>query len=97
MIDKFKIALDDADKGASWKSGNGRHVFKGKYDDVTTVQFVLDLSKESASWKFKVSKADFWDDIDGTDGLDFRVIIGNYQGGLRLDADQTTTMSYPQK
>ncbi len=97
LIDKFKIALDDADVGSAWKSGNDRHIFKGTFAGVTVVQFVLDLSKNSASWKFKVSKADFWDDIDGSDGLDFRVIIGNYQGGLRLDADQTTTMSYPQK
>ncbi len=97
LIDKFKLALNDADEGSAWKSGNGRHIFKGTFAGVTVVQFVIDLSKNSASWKFKVSKADFWDDIDGSDGLDFRVIIGNYQGGLRLDADQTTTMSYPQK
>ncbi len=97
LIDKFKVALNDADEGSAWKSGNGRHIFKGTFAGVTVVQFVLDLSKNSANWKFKVSKADFWDDIDGSDGLDFRVIIGNYQGGLRLDANQTTTMSYPQK
>ncbi len=97
LIDKFKVALNDADEGAAWKSGNGRHIFKGTFAGVTVVQFVLDLSKNSASWKFKVSKADFWDDIDGADGLDFRVIIGSYQGGLKLDADQTTTMSYPRK
>ncbi len=94
-LDNHELALDDAE--GDWKAKDGKFNYKGVLDGVTTIQFVLDISKQAASWKIKLTKDDFWDEVEGSDGIDLRIIAGDYEGGLRLGVDQMTTLTFPKK
>ena len=95
-IDEWSLDLDNSESGG-WKTSGSKHTFKGTFDGVTTLELVLDFTTGKSFWKAKVTKADFFGQIDGKDGLDVRLIVGDYEGGVQLPAAQTTTLTFPLK
>lgn len=92
-IDNWGETLLD-DEAWSMK-GDAKAVYKEKADDGATLLLYLDLGGKS--WKFSIKNVDFQDDIDASDGIDVKLRVGDYEGGLRLEADQVTTFKYPPK
>lgn len=93
-LDDWSLALSDED-GWKWSEDKRKGSYKAKPDDGSTVTLQLDFAKKQ--WKFKTSKTDFGDDVNGDDGLDVRLRLGDYEGGVRLDAASQSNLNYPPK
>ncbi len=93
-FDDYEVGLDDPQ---GWKVSKEKYSYKGIIDGFTTVQLLLDFTPGKESWKLKIGKADFGGFVDPADGLDVRLQVGNYEGGLHLVPSQKTVLSYPTK
>lgn len=97
-LDDWEVNLDEADpESKGWKTSKQKYTFNGIYGGMMSVQVILDFTTGKEFWKVKITKANFSGLIEGMDGLDVILRVNEYEGGLRLEVVQTTTLIYPVK
>ena len=102
LIDNYVIALSATDEYVDgddpWRTtGNGNYTFRGTFEDTTKLSLSLNLAQDNGKWMFKMSKAAFNLDVNDTNDIDVRVILGGYEGKQSIHASWITTLSYPKK
>ncbi len=94
-LDNWKLDLSDL--AGEWKTSKDNLVYsyKGSIDKTNSVTLKLDFKKKT--WDFKISKTLVEGLVNSKNGIDFRMIIGKYEGAQNLGASISSTLSYPQK
>ena len=98
--DDVIISIDEWEEltdSNNWRQSGDKSKYKYNGTTIDDAKMRIDLDFEKGIWKFKLNKASLYDYIYGNDGIDVRLTIGDYEGGLRIYADQKTTLTYPQK
>ncbi len=98
LIDDAEYDLADFDP-ATWTVTPDfmKHSIKAKMGNTRNLALVMDFTKNPGVWKLKLTGCDFEDLLDGQDGLDLRIMIGEYEGAVRVPVFQKRSFVFPKK